>query len=301
MVSDTHRFEPPRRAGLLLQGSGFVVLAALVYLLFSQVLMAELGPMFLVYLISTVILALPLPVLGYRIYSLVRSHYTIVRDGLQLQWGLRAEDIPMRDVQWVSYLGDQPLSLPRLHWPGALVGTRLQSELGQVEFMASQTSNLVLIATPQKVYAVSPEDYRGFLETFRRQIEMGSLAPMRTYSAQPTFLLSDIWQAPVARVFLIIDLVLALALFVLVGFFISRVPAVSLGFSPTGAPLAPVPSVQLLLLPSLNIFLAAGAYILSMCFHHQRRDHPLAYVLWISTTFTALLILAAVIVILTNS
>lgn len=278
-----------------------MVLAGLTFVLFSQALMAELGPNFLAYLISAVVLALPLPVLGYRIYCLARSHYTIARDGLQLQWGLRAEDIPMRDVQWVRYVGDQPLRLPRLHWPGAVVGTRPQQDLGPVEFMASQASNLVLIATPQKVYAVSPEDYRGFLETFRRQIEMGSLAPLRTYSAQPTFLLSDIWEAPAARIFLIVDLVLALALFVLVGFFISRVPAVSLGFSPTGAPLAPVPSVQLLLLPALNILLAAGAFLLSMYFHNRQKNHPLAYVLWISTTFTALLMLAAVVVILIKS
>lgn len=301
MNPDLQRFEPPRRTGLLLQGGTALLLAVLSFLLFSQALLAELGPLFLLYLIGAVALASPLPVLIYRIYSLARSHYTIARDGLQLQWGLRAEDIPMGDVLWVRYLGDQPLALPRLHWPGALVGKKQQAEIGTVEFMAAHSEDLVLVATPKMVYAISPEDYRGFLETFRRQIEMGSLAGMRTYSAQPTFLLSDIWEAPVARIFLVVDLALALALFVLVGFTIPRVPGVSLGFSPTGAPLSPVPSVQLLLLPALNIFLGVGAYALSMVFHHRQPDHPLAYVLWISTTFTAVLMLAAVLVILANS
>ena len=298
MSLDKQRFEPPRRPGLILQGSVSLVLAVLSVLLFLQALMAELGPLFLLYLISAVILALPLPVLIYRIYSLVRSHYTIARDGLQLQWGMRAEDIPMQDVLWVRYLGDQPLTLPRLHWPGALVGKKQQPEIGLVEFMAVQPENLVLVATPNVVYAISPEDYRGFLETFRRQIEMGSLAPMRTYSAQPTFLLSDIWQAPVARTFLLVNLGLALALFTLVGFTIQRLPGVSLGYTPTGAPLSPVPSVQLLLIPALNVVLGVGAFTLSMVFHQRQNNHPMAYVLWISTTFMALLMLIAVLVIL---
>jgi hypothetical protein len=298
MPNQTNRFEPPRRSGLLFQGGVSLALAVMVFLLFSQALLAKLGPQFLLYLAAALALAVPLPVILYRLVALVRSGYTIDRNGVRLQWGLRAEDIPMSEVLWVKDARAEPLNLPRLRWPGALVGLCRQPDNSLVEFMASQTQKLVLIGTPERVYAVSPEDFDGFLRAFRYQIEMGSLTPLRTFSAQPTFLFADIWQAPAARTFLVVALVLALALFTFVGFAIPNVAAVSLGFTPSGAPLQPVPSVQLLLLPALYLLLAAGAFILSMYFHRLQPDHPLLYVLWISTTFTGLVMLLAVYVIL---
>jgi uncharacterized BrkB/YihY/UPF0761 family membrane protein len=160
--------------------------------------------------------------------------------------------------------------------------------------MAADTQGLVLITTPEKVFALSPEDPHEFLRVFQEQIELGSLSPLPAYSANPSFLLFDIWRLPTARIFLTISLVLSLALFVWVGLVVPEVPTISLGFSPDREPLPAMPSGQLFLLPAVNVVLLLASYVLSLYFFRQSEKHPMAYMLWVSSAFTALLFLVAV-------
>ncbi len=105
-----------------------------------------------------------------------------------MQWGFRAEDIPMPEILWIRLAEDleEPIVLPRLRWPGAVLGVRRQSDVGDVEFMASESSDLMLIGTPERVYAISPGDRNVFLHAFQRQTEMGSLSPFAAFSAHPS-------------------------------------------------------------------------------------------------------------------
>ena len=84
------------------------------------------GITFLVYLISFLGLALPIPLLVYRAYAILRASYLVVPDGISITWGFRIEEIPMENVLWVSLNSDleRPLPLPRPRWPGNVTGTR---------------------------------------------------------------------------------------------------------------------------------------------------------------------------------
>ncbi|MEK6222766.1 MAG: PH domain-containing protein, partial [Chloroflexota bacterium] len=135
-------------------GNIFQVIALLVFtlsaaFLFIKLTNADLGPSFLLYLLSALVTAIPVPFLGYRLYALNRSFYVLERDGVRLQWGFRIEDIPMTDVLWVRLAEDlpYPITLPRPWWPGALVGSRKQRDDSQIEFFAVDAENLLLIGT----------------------------------------------------------------------------------------------------------------------------------------------------------
>lgn len=290
------RFYPPRRQGLFFHLGVILVLGIVVVLLFLQATKAALGLLFLLYLLGALFLAVPIPLLAYRSFALIRSHYELERNGIRLQWGFRAEDIPMTKVLGVRIEEDleRPVTLPRLRWPGAVIGSIEDNSLGFVEFMAADIQGLVLITTPEKVFALSPEDPHEFLRVFQVQIELGSLSPLPAYSANPGFLLLDIWRLPTARIFLTISMVLSLALFVWIGLVVPEVPMISLGFSPDREPLPATPSGQLFLLPAVNVVLLLASYVLSMYFFRQSEKHPMMYVLWISSAFTALLFLLAV-------
>ena len=302
MENEVIRFDPPRRRGVLFHLAVLIALLALAGWLFIQATQAELGPLFLFYLLGALFLAVPLPVFFSRLMALNRGYYLLERDGVRLRWGMRAEDIPMTDILWVR-LGEgllEPLSLPAPRWPGAVLGQRLHAEVGEIEFMAASTENLVLIGTPQRVYAISPGDRNQFLRAFQLQTEMGSLSPLPAFSAHPTFLLADVWGSPVARIFFVFSLVLSLALFMWVGLAVPGLETVALGFSASGAPVTALPAVQLFLLPVLNILLFLGTFVLSLYFHRQSSTHPLAYLLWFSSALTNVLFLSAIYVILKN-
>jgi len=225
------------------------------------------------------------------------------RNGIRLQWGFRAEDIPMSSVLWARAAGDtdKPLTPPRFRWPGAVLGNQIEADLVPVEFIASQTEGLVLIGTSEKVFAISPEDPTHFIQIFREKTELGSLAPFIPYSTYPRFLPLDIWRLSSIRIFLITCFVLSIALFVWVGLVVPELSTVSLRFSPTGEPLPPVSAGQLFILPVANILLLIASYALSLYFFRQSENHPLIYLLWGSSTFTGLLFLAAVYFILQKS
>lgn len=300
MNVESTNFPPPRLRGLL-----FNLGISLVLVLFAVALMllaanTALGPAFLVYLLAALVMAAPLPLLLYRAYSLWTGRYQIDRNGVRLKWGFREEEIPMHDIEYVEYAEDLlfPLELPRLRWPGVVVGRKKQDQLGIVEFMSAELPNMVMIGTGKRVYVISPEDAKGFIRVYREAAELGSLSPYQPLSSYPRFLLADIWRDTVTRVLLIATLILSLALFVLVGWSVPVVDQVSLGFNTQIEPLPPVSPGQLFLLPSMNIVLVVVSYLLSLVFFREQKRHPAVYVLWSANVLTAFLFLTAVLFIL---
>ena len=288
-------FLPPRRRALLLH-----VLAAIGFLAVSAVsltfaLQQQVSGFFALLLLLSVAFFIPLPVVLYRAYALYNAAYTIERDGLRIRWGLRAEDIPLTEIEWVRPVSDLGFHLPfpRLSFPGAILGLRKVDELGEVEFLASDAASMLLIAAPHKVYAVSPEDTRGFMRAFQDAIELGSLSPLPAYSAEPAAFARRVWDDRVARGFLVAGLVLTVALLVLVSLAVPGRAEVSLGFNSQGLPLEPVPGQQLLLLPVLGIFAFVADLFIGLFFYRRETERPVAFVLWICSAVTpALLILA---------
>ncbi len=237
---------------------------------------ASIGPVFLLYLLPALAALGLIPVLAYSFFALRGAWYQLEREGIRLHWGLRSEDIPMTAVLWVRPAEDLDrsprLPLPRL--PGLVLGTHRRSGFGEVEYLAARGSGLVFIATPERLYAVSPDDPEEFLKAYQRLTELGSLSPMPPRSVYPTFLLARVWTARPARYLILIGLVLSLVLLAWASLAISARTQVSLGFEPDGSPRGAIPAVRLLLLPVLNRDLIPGRFHLGTVFLSGRRTLP---------------------------
>ena len=117
-------FRPPRRRGVLFHSAVIAALGASSALTFLLGLNQHIGAYFVLFLIVSLLLFAPLPWIFYRTYSLIRAHYSLGRDGLRLRWGMRAEDIPLPDIEWVRRPADlaAAVPMPRMRWPGAIWG-----------------------------------------------------------------------------------------------------------------------------------------------------------------------------------
>lgn len=293
-------FEPPRQSGMAIHAGLLpiplvVSIGALVLAIQNQV-----GPRFFLILTIFLLVGALVPWLGYRMYALSRSAYILEREGIQIQWGLRLEDIPMTDVLWARPLASlhSPPPLPRLRLPGAVLGTRKNGELGMVEYLAADIRHMVVIATSQRTYAISPENPHAFLDAFQSLIEMGSLAPMPARSVHPTSLISRVWQDTWARYLLLASLAIGI---VVIGWVATLVPSqaeIAVGFTGEGLPRRPGPAVRLTLFPVLNTLFVAGNWVMGIFYYRQEESKFLAYAMWIAGIVTSGLFLVTVYLIL---
>jgi hypothetical protein len=298
---NTGLFPPSKRNGLILHGILIVLLAAGAVWGFSNLLGTGGGLNFVVYLLVGLIAFAPMPLFIYRAYALLRAEYILDRDSLELRWGLRDEDIPLSDIEWVRSMRDltHPLSLPPLPMAGAILGLRRHRDLGLVEFIAGDTKNLLLIATSKRVYAISPADPVEFTQTFARAVELGSLTPAQSRSVYPSFVITQAWQSGLVRYLWLAGLFLNIGLTIWTSLLIPLVSQVALGFRPDRTPDA-VPSIQLVLLPLVSIFLALAGWAAGLYFYRWEKQRVLSVIIWASSTLTSLLFLIAVQFIITT-
>jgi hypothetical protein len=287
-------FPPSRRNGYIFHGVLLFVLGGGGALTFLASMRQQIGSDLIFYMILSVLLLLPVPWIGYRFYALSQAVYVLERDGLRIRWGLRGEDIPLPQIEWIRPANELGFAL-RLPWkaaPGAFLGVTRVEGLGVVDFIASDLRNMLLVATPNKVYAISPADPKAFMRAFRRIIELGSLSPLPLYSIRPSAFLEQVWNDRLARGLLLTGLGLTVLLFIGVVLRIPSLPQVSLGFDAERNPLPPGPSESLLLL----VVLGAGSYVLDLLaglfFYRLDESRPVAYLLWIASVVAPLLLLA---------
>jgi hypothetical protein len=289
-------FPPAKQLGLILHAILILLLAGASIWGFANLTNAPVGPMFVSYLLIGILAFAPIPFLGYRAYALFKADYYIDRDSLAILWGLRIEDIPLTDIEWVRPASDltNPLSLPPLRLPGAVLGTRRHPDLGAVEFIASTARNLILIATSKHVFAISPRDAAALVRTFARATELGSLTPTEAKSVYPSFVITQAWESPIARLLWLMGLLLNLALVGWVGFLIPSLSQVPLGFNPSNVPNEAVPSGQLILLPLISSLMFITGLLGGLYLYRWDRERPLAFIIWLSSTLCALLFLLAI-------
>jgi hypothetical protein len=175
-----------------------------------------------------------------------------------------------------------------------VLGLRRHPDLGVVEFLASSSRNLLLVATSKRVYAISPTDAARFAQTFARTVEMGSLLPAEAKSVYPSFIFSRAWSNPLARFLWLAGLFMNIGLAVWVILTIPTIGQVSLGFAPTGGTLPPSPASQLILLPVISSFLFLVGLFAGMYFYRWETHRILALVLWASSALSVFLFLLAV-------
>jgi len=295
-------FPPAKQFGLILHGIIIIVLAGASIWGFANLTNAQVGPMFVSYLLTGLLAFAPIPFLGYRAYALFKADYYIDRDSLAILWGLRLEDIPLTDIEWVRPASDltNPLALPRFRLPGAVLGTRRHPDLGAVEFIASTARNLILIATSKHVFAISPRDAASLVRTFARATELGSLSPAEPKSVYPSFVITQAWERPFARFLWLTGLLLNLGLVAWVGFLIPSLSQVPFGFNPYGVPNVTAPSVRLILLPLLSALLFITGLFTGLYLYRWEKERPLAFIIWLSSTLSVVLFLLAVLFLVTT-
>ncbi|MDY6845924.1 MAG: PH domain-containing protein [Chloroflexota bacterium] len=282
-------FYPPRRTGLLIQGALILALAAAGGYFFYMATQDASGLDFLYQMLIALVLFAPLPLLVYRLYALMNGQYGLRRDGLMIRWGLRREDIPLNTVEWIRPASDLGfrLPLPWLRLPGSILGARKVPELGQVEYIASDTAHMILVATPEKVFAISPEQPNQFLAFFRQLNELGSLSPIEAQSVYPTVLIGRVWEDRLARILIISGFAIGLVLLIVNAIAIPGLDTITW----TGGE-GDAPAERLLLLSILdgmiwlfNLF--AGIFL------YRRGDDLVigAYVLWGTAGLAGVLLL----------
>jgi len=295
-------FPPAKRTGVTVHVLFIIALAATSTWGFWNLSSAQVGPSYVTYLLIALISFAPIPVFGYRAYALLRADYYIDRDSLAVIWGLRVEDIPLTDIEWVRPVSDltQPLRFPRFRLPGAVLGTRRHPDLGLVEFIAADTKNLILIATSKRVFAISPENPAALVQTFARATELGSLTPAKPVSVYPSFIITQAWESPSARFLWMSGLFLNIGLFVWVGVLIPSLSQIPFGFNVSGIPSEVAVPSQLILLPLISGFMYVIGVIAGLYFYRWETQRPLAFIVWISSTVCAVLFLVAVLILVTT-
>ncbi len=290
-------FEPVRKKGLILHGFAAAILLVTAGASILTAVQWVQGNLFVVLMMLALVSLILLPWVLYRGYALLTARYILERDGLKIRWGLRSEDIPVTAVIWVRPVHESGfvVPLPVWQWPGAILGSRFVQGLGDVEFMASDIDALILIATSDKVYAISPVETRYFQTSFQRTLEMGSLSPLTFRSAKPIAFLQSVWQDRLARFLLLGSLLLAVLLWIITAFVIANHAQLPLGYTAQGLPMDLIRSEQMLLLPVINSFMLVMDISLGLYFFRRLDEYLVAYLLWIGGGLTSILLILAVI------
>jgi hypothetical protein len=262
---------------------------------------ASMGFLFAAYMALGVISCLPLPMLGYRFVSLNRAYYDLDRNVLTIHWGLRTEVIPILDIQWIRPVADlvDPLPNPKITLPGALLGFRNIDGLGKVEYLADRMQGAMIVAAPQVVYVISPEDEQGFLDFYARGVELGSLQSVKGESILPSIMIGKLWDDQIFRNLVLSGFLIGVAVVIWTILIITSRAEVVFGVQP-GIETEPVPSIRLLLLPVINglIFLVD---VVGGSFFYRREDQKIiAYLVCAGSSLTGILLLAALLLITLN-
>lgn len=295
-------FPPPKRRGLIAHSLIILVLTFIAVIGFANLSSAEVGPAFLMSLLVSLASFVPIPFFIYRAYALWRADYYMDRDSLAIHWGLRVENIPLSDIEWMRSVEDltHPLALPSLSLPGGLLGTRRHPDLGSVEFLASDAKKLLLIATAKHIFVISPEDPAALAQTFARATELGSLTPVEAKSVYPSFVVTQAWNSGLARYLWLAALFLNIGLFIWASLIIPSTPQVALGPQFVVGALESVPSSQLIIFPVASLLLSVAGWIAGLYFYRWERERTLAFIVWGSGALTSLLFLLAVLFIITT-
>lgn len=301
LIEPSTRFLPHTKKGTIILGFLILLTLGVGIGFFWLSSTTSTGGIFALYLALGVLFCLPLPMLGYRFFALNRAYYNFDRNLLTIHWGLRTEILPIKEIQWVRPASDlvNPLPFPRLHFPGALLGIRSVDGLGKVEYLADRMDGALLVAGPQVIYVLSPEDTRGFMAFYARGVELGSLVPVKAESIQPSFILGKIWDDRIVRNLILFGFLIGVAVVIWTVLIITSQSQVVFGSQATVDP-EPVPSIRLLLLPVVNglVFLVdvvAGAF-----FYRRDDQRFISYLVVLGSSLTGMIILIALLMVSIN-
>jgi len=292
------QFTPNKlRGSILLIGLGLLFLSAggtLTYLAFQQ---ANSGVMLLM-LVGGLVLLVPVPILTYNAYTLVRARYILDRDGLRIRWGLRYEDIPLPEIQWVRPIGQMGYAVqtPFFTFLGILQGLIPCEELGRVEFFATSNKQTILIATSRDVYALSPQRMDLFLNSLQDAVERGSLSPISWQSERPVSFIGNAFKVKTIRYGIIAGFLLNVALITAASILMPRLDSVQFGFA--SASNEPVPANRLMLLPTLSLMVFVLDVAVGFFLYRKEDTRGIAQIVFLSSIITPTLLLISLVFLL---
>jgi hypothetical protein len=295
-------FPPPRRRGWTIHIILILILTLIVVILAVLASRQPIDLVFAVFVSLAVLAFIPIPILVYRLYSLTRANYSLDRDQLTLTWGLRVEQIPVSDIEWVRPLTAMPkhFPLPFFRLPGSVLGLRRHSDFGPIEFLASDEKSLLLVATSRQIFAISPEAPANFLQDIQQAIEMGSLSPAVPKSVYPSFVVVQAWDSALARYLWLAGFFVNIGLLAWVSLIAPSLGHISLGFLPSGAARPPSSGLALILLPIVSVFFYLVGWGTGLMIYRGEDRRPMAFIVWTSGVVSSLLFLLAVLFIVTT-
>ncbi len=294
-------FPPPRSRGQTLHTALIAVLIVIGVVFAVLAYRQPIDLLFALYVSIAALVFFLISVLAYRLYALMRANYGLDQDKLILVWGLRVEQISISDIEWVRPLTTlaKPLPLPVFRLPGSILGVRRHPDLGPVEFLASDERSLLLVATPRRIFAISPESPGDFLQHIQRVIEIGSFSPTLSQSLYPSFIVAQAWESSLVRFLWLVGLFLNIGLLAWVSLTTPSLGSISLGFLPSGAPRSPVTGLALILIPIVSAFFYLIGWVAGLVIYRRESQRSMAHVIWAGGVVSALLSLVAVMLIVT--
>ncbi len=298
---NTVRFLPRTNQGTIILGVLIFISIAVAVSFFWLSSISSAGLLFTVYMALGVIFCLPLPMLGYRFFALNRAYYDLDRNVITIHWGLRTEVIPIREIQWIRPVSDLVLTLPnpKLTLPGAYLGIRYIDGLGKVEYLADRLNGALLVAAPQVVYVISPEDVHGFINYYSKGVELGSLESVSAESIQPSFIIGKLWDDRIVRNLIFSGFLIGVSVLLWSVLIITSRSEVVFGYQ-LGKIIEPVPSIRLLLLPVVNGLVFLIDTVASAFFYRREDQKFISYLICSGSSVTGFLILIALLLVTIN-
>lgn len=249
----TLSFSPSKAGGILFLDIASTILIYTEILLIGLFSQKDYGIGYFLLLMGMVLTAAAAVFLLYRLFCLIFSGYRFARNGLTIRWGLRNEVIPLNAIEWIRQPSEMPEEIPWsvLPMPGAYLGSVESPYYGQIEFLASDIRKMLFMGTAERIYALSPNDPKAFIEGFERILQLGVLNEIDWETVRPGNWILDLWHNKIGRISTIISLNLLALLFLWIGFRFRFRDEILLQFSAAGKAAEKLPVKNIMIIPML--------------------------------------------------
>lgn len=220
--------EPERRQGILI-GIGIVVgLILLIALLLIRIVRGPINGIVVLCALGIGLLALATFRVAYQLYALVTLRYTADRNRMSIHSAGVEQVVPMPRIEEVRVGAPAGrVSLPRLRWPGCVIG------LGQGEgekpiffYVTAPSEHWITVVTPSVTYVLSPPDAKRFVDGIVTRQRMGPVRVVEQETHLPAYMQWEFWRDRWAWGILLIALAVDLLLFAVLAIRFPRIPPV---------------------------------------------------------------------------
>jgi hypothetical protein len=265
---------------------GIFFIAWLVILDVLLVWIATQIPVSIITFVVVVIALATVPLILLIIYWLIglnHALYWLDRNMLTIRWGPVQQVIPMASIRRMLHGSEIVGQVHRFRggrWPGLWVGQAEVTGVGPTLFYASGSlEQQLVIVTPGLAYAISPDDFAGFVEAFDQRQKMGPTQPVEQVSVRPEIFDWSLWTDRLALGLVGAAVITCLLLF---GYtclrFPDLAPRVALHFDAMGTPDRFGPRSQVFLLPFIGLLSFGANIVIGLPVY--LRDRVGAYLLW---------------------